>query len=173
MLPEIAFSIAEARSAAEKVAPLIGTDQARGEDYLTLNIWRPAGGGAGLPVMVWIHGGGFVLGSKDAAVFDGSAFARDGVICIALNYRLGVEGFLPIPGVPTNLGLRDQIAALNWVRDHVASFGGDPSNVTAFGESAGGMALAIILKLPTRRRPLTTYSGRPGNRLSSSYCRHP
>ncbi|UUR08120.1 carboxylesterase/lipase family protein [Sphingomonas glaciei] len=130
------------------VEPLIGTDQDAGEDYLTLNIWRPAGGGTALPVMVWIHGGGFVLGSKDAAVCNGSAFARDGVICIAINYRLGIEGFLPIPGVPTNLGLRDQIAALEWVRDNVASFGGDPGNVTVFGESAGGMAVANLLTSP-------------------------
>ncbi|WP_338503564.1 carboxylesterase family protein [Sphingomonas kaistensis] len=130
------------------VAPLIGTDQAGGNDYLTLNIWRPAGGGSALPVMVWIHGGGFVIGSKDASVSDGSAFARDGVVCIAINYRLGIEGFLPIPGVPTNLGLRDQIAALRWVQDNIAAFGGDPGNVTVFGESAGGMAVADLLTSP-------------------------
>jgi len=130
------------------VEPLIGTDQDGGEDYLTLNIWRPAGGGAGLPVMVWIHGGGFVLGSKDAAICDGSAFARDGVICIAINYRLGIEGFLPVPGVPTNLGLRDQIVALEWVRDNAEALGGDPGNVTVFGESAGAMALANLLTSP-------------------------
>jgi para-nitrobenzyl esterase len=130
------------------VAPLIGGGWTEGDDYLTLNLWRPAHGGEGLPVMVWIHGGGYVIGSKDAPVQDGSAFARDGVICIAINYRLGVEGFLPIPGVPTNLGLRDQIAALEWVRDNVAGFGGDPGNVTVFGESAGAMAIANLLTSP-------------------------
>jgi para-nitrobenzyl esterase len=130
------------------VAPLIGDGWREGDDYLTLNLWRPARGGKGLPVMVWIHGGGYVIGSKDAAVQDGTAFARDGVICIAINYRLGVEGFLPIPGVPTNLGLRDQIAALEWVRDNVAAFGGDPDNVTVAGESAGAMAVANLLTSP-------------------------
>ena len=130
------------------VEPLIGSGWSEGDDYLTLNLWRPAGGESGLPVMVWVHGGGFVIGSKDASVHDGSAFARDGVICIAINYRLGVEGFLPIPGVPTNLGLRDQIAALEWVRDNVASFGGDPGNVTVFGESAGGMSIADLIASP-------------------------
>lgn len=130
------------------VAPLIGAGWQEGDDYLTLNLWRPADGGKGLPVMVWIHGGGYVIGSKDAAVQDGTAFARDGVICIAINYRLGIEGFLPIPGVPTNLGLRDQIAALEWVRDNVAAFGGDPGNVTVAGESAGAMAIANLLTSP-------------------------
>jgi para-nitrobenzyl esterase len=130
------------------VEPLIGSGWQEGDDYLTLNLWRPAGSGEGLPVMVWIHGGGYVIGSKDAKIHDGTAFARDGVICIAINYRLGLEGFLPIPGVPTNLGLRDQIAALQWVRDNVQAFGGDPENVTVFGESAGAMAIANLITSP-------------------------
>ena len=141
------------------VESLIGRGWEPGDDYLSLNLWRPAGGAAGppgggrapcplLPVMVWIHGGGFVLGSKDAPIHDGSAFARDGIICIAINYRLGIEGFLPIPGVPTNLGLRDMVAGLHWVRDNVAAFGGDPENVTVFGESAGAMAIADLMTSP-------------------------
>lgn len=131
-----------------EVAPLIGGGWVPGDDYLTLNLWRPLGDAQQLPVMVFIHGGGFVLGSKDAAVQDGSTFARDGVICIAINYRLGVDGFLPIPGVPTNLGLRDQIAALQWVQANVAAFGGDPGNVTLFGESAGAMSIANLVASP-------------------------
>ena len=130
------------------VHPLIGHGWEPGDDYLTLNIWKPAGDRVGLPVMVFIHGGGFVLGSKDAAVQDGSAFARDGVLMVAINYRLGVEGFLPIPGIPTNLGLRDQIFALQWVRDNIAAFGGDPANVTLFGESAGAMSVASLVTSP-------------------------
>ena len=130
------------------VAPLIGEGWTRGDDYLTLNIWAPQGGVSDLPVMVFIHGGGFVLGSKDAAIHDGSGFARSGVICVAINYRLAVEGFLPIPGIPTNLGLRDQIFALQWVRDNIAAFGGDPANVTIFGESAGAMSVANLLTSP-------------------------
>jgi len=127
---------------------LIGNGWVQGDDYLTLNIWRPAGTAQDLPVMVFIHGGGFVVGSKDASVQDGSAFARDGVLCVAINYRMGIDGFLPIPGVPTNLGLRDQIAALRWVRDNVAAFGGDPGNVTVFGESAGAMSIADLITSP-------------------------
>ena len=128
--------------------PLIGTGWTKGDDYLAVNVWRPVGGGERLPVMVFIHGGGFVVGSKDAPVQDGATFARDGVICVAINYRLGIDGFLPIPAVPTNLGLRDMIAGLAWVRDTIASFGGDPGNVTVFGESAGAMAIADLITSP-------------------------
>ncbi|MES2174286.1 MAG: carboxylesterase family protein [Pseudomonadota bacterium] len=130
------------------VEALVGKGWMPGDDYLTLNIWKPADGSTALPVMVFIHGGGFVLGSKDAPVQDGSAFARDGVLMVAINYRLGVEGFLPIPGIPTNLGLRDQIFALQWVRDSIAAFGGDPANVTVFGESAGAMSVANLIASP-------------------------
>lgn len=129
------------------VIPLVGDGAVRGDDYLTLNVWAPADA-ASAPVMVFIHGGGFTVGSKDAPVNDGSAFARDGIVCVAINYRLGIDGFLPIPGAPTNLGLRDMIAALMWVRDNIAAFGGDPGNVTVFGESAGAMAIADLITSP-------------------------
>jgi para-nitrobenzyl esterase len=129
------------------VAPLVGDGGERGDDYLTLNIWAPIEA-VRAPVMLFIHGGGFIVGSKDAPVHDGSAFARDGVICVAINYRLGIEGFLPLDGAPTNLGLRDMIAALQWVRDNIAGFGGDPANVTVFGESAGAMAVADLMTSP-------------------------
>lgn len=129
-------------------APLIGTGWVKGDDYLTLNIWRPVGDDTAMPVMVFIHGGGFVVGSKDASVQDGATFARDGILYVAINYRMGIDGFLPIPGVPTNLGLRDMIAALAWVRDEIAAFGGDPANVTVFGESAGAMAIADLITSP-------------------------
>lgn len=133
------------------VEPLVGAGWIAGDDYLTLNIWAPDGDATGLPVMVFVHGGGFVIGSKDAPVQDGTSFARDGIICVAINYRLGVDGFLPIPGVPTNLGLRDIIAALQWVRDNIAAAGGDPGNVTVFGESAGAMAIADLMTSPLAR----------------------
>lgn len=129
------------------VAPLVGEGGLGGRDYLTLNVWAPEEA-AGRPVMVFIHGGGFVIGSKDAAVHDGSAFARSGVVCVAINYRLGIEGFLPVPGAPTNLGLRDMLFALRWVQDNIAAFGGDPGNVTVFGESAGAMAIADLIASP-------------------------
>lgn len=133
------------------VAPLIGRGWQGGDDYLTLNILRPDGAATGLPVMVFIHGGGFVIGSKDAVVQNGASFARDGLVYVAINYRMGVDGFLPIPGVPTNLGLRDQIAALQWVRETIAVFGGDPGNVTVFGESAGAMSIANLIASPLAR----------------------
>ena len=133
------------------IVPLIGKGWVSGDEYLTANIWRPDDDRTGLPVMVFIHGGGFVIGSKDAPVQDGGTFARDGVICVAINYRMGVDGFLPIPGVPTNLGLRDMIAALTWVRDGITRFGGDPGNVTVFGESAGAMAIADLMASPLSR----------------------
>ena len=129
------------------IVPLVGTGGEGGEDYLTLNIWAPENA-SGRPVMVFIHGGGFVIGSKDCPVHDGTAFAQSGVVCVAINYRLGIEGFLPIPGIPTNLGLRDILFALQWVQRNIAEFGGDPSNVTVFGESAGAMAIADLVTSP-------------------------
>ncbi len=130
------------------IEPLIGNEQKQGDDHLVLNIWSPAEPAAGMPVMVFIHGGAFTGGAGSADVYDGSAFARAGVICVTINYRLGVEGFLPIPGAPTNLGLRDQLFALQWVQDNIAAFGGDPSNVTIFGESAGAMSVANLIASP-------------------------
>ncbi|MDN3059746.1 carboxylesterase family protein [Streptomyces sp. SRF1] len=131
--------------------PIVGDGWTRGEDFLTLNVWAPDAPPQPdrlRPVMVWVHGGSFMIGTKDAPVYDGSAFARSGVVCVAMNYRLGVEGFLPIPGAPTNLGLRDMIAALQWVQANIAAFGGDPDAVTLFGESAGGMAVSCLLASP-------------------------
>lgn len=122
--------------------------QVQGPDYLTLNVFAPEKGPGDRPVMVFIHGGSFIAGSKDVPIYDGSAFARDGVVCVVINYRVGIEGFLPIPGVPTNLGLRDMIAALEWVRDNIGAFGGDPSNVTLFGESGGAWCIAGLMASP-------------------------
>lgn len=128
--------------------PLVGSGSDGGDgDYLRVNVWAPENANRA-PVMVWIHGGGFVVGSKDAPVSDGTAFARSGVICVAINYRMGIDGFLPVPGAPTNLGLRDMLFALRWVQDNIAAFGGDPANVTAFGESAGAMAIANLVTSP-------------------------
>ena len=127
---------------------LIGKGWHRGDDYLTLNIWKPEGTCKDAPVMVFIHGGGFVVGSKDAPVSDGSSFAFNGIICVAINYRMGIDGFMPIDDVPTNLGLRDQIFALEWVQSQIHRFGGDPNNVTVFGESAGAMSVANLIASP-------------------------
>jgi para-nitrobenzyl esterase len=124
----------------------------QGDDYLTLNVWAPAPAhDRPRPVMVWIHGGAFTIGHKDLAAFNGASFARSGVVIVVINYRLGVEGFLPIEGASTNLGLRDAIASLQWVQHNVAAFGGDPDNVTIFGESAGAMAVSCLVASPAAK----------------------
>ncbi|HEY6969957.1 MAG TPA: carboxylesterase/lipase family protein [Candidatus Angelobacter sp.] len=120
-----------------------------GEDCLNLNIWSPDPGAAGLPVMVWIPGGGFEFHATSASPwYDGSRFARDGIVCVTINYRVGAEGFLYLGNGSGNFGLLDQIAALEWVRDNIAAFGGDPNNVTVFGESGGAISLAMLLAIP-------------------------
>src|ERR1700722_13017520 len=118
------------------------------EDCLTLNVWAPQAAKKA-PVMVWIHGGGNDSGSSADIYYDGTTFARDGIVLVTLNYRLGSFGFQPHNG-EANFGLWDQVAALGWVRDNIASFGGDPANVTLFGESAGG---EDTLALMTAGRP--------------------
>jgi para-nitrobenzyl esterase len=119
-----------------------------GDDWLNLNVWTPDPDADGLPVMVWIHGGAFANGNTAIPLYDGRSFARDGVVLVSPNYRLGVEGFALLPGAPANRGLLDQIAALEWVRDNIAAFGGDPGNVTVFGESAGAMSVITLLAMP-------------------------
>ncbi|WP_345983206.1 carboxylesterase family protein [Streptomyces sp. DSS69] len=118
-----------------------------GEEWLNLNVWTPSlpPGTEGLPVLVWIHGGSLVHGSSAVPVYDGAAFARDGVVLVSVNYRLGVEGFGLFPDAPANRGLLDQLAALEWVRDNIAGFGGDPDRVTVAGESAGAVSIAALL----------------------------
>ncbi|MEV5330002.1 carboxylesterase family protein [Nonomuraea sp. NPDC052634] len=124
-----------------------GAGWSRGEDYLTVSVFAPASG-EGLPVMVFVHGGGFVAGSTRSPLYDGSAFARDGVVLVTVNYRLGIAGFLDLPGAPANRGLLDVAAALRWVRENAAAFGGDPSNVTLFGQSAGATIVGGVLATP-------------------------
>ncbi|MFE7757743.1 carboxylesterase/lipase family protein [Streptomyces sp. NPDC057429] len=130
------------------MTPYFGTGWSRGEDYLTVNVWTPADADGDLPVMVFVHGGGFVAGSTRSALYDGSSFARDGVVLVTLNYRLGIGGFLDIPGAPANRGLLDVVAALRWVRDNIAAFGGAPHNVTLFGQSAGATVVGGVLAAP-------------------------
>ncbi|MEU3795390.1 carboxylesterase family protein [Streptomyces fructofermentans] len=121
-------------------------------DWLTLNVWTPdPGPGAGLPVMVWLHGGAYTIGTSGLPEYDGGRLAREGVVVVTLNQRLGVEGFALIEGAPANRGLLDQVAALEWVRDNIRSFGGDPGRVTLFGESAGAGCVAALLAMPRAR----------------------
>ncbi len=130
------------------------------EDCLYVNVWRPRRRTPHpLPVMVWIYGGGFVDGGTSPAVYDGSAFARDGVVLVSFNYRLGNFGFFAFPALTraargrllANYAFMDQIAALKWVRRNIAAFGGDARNVTVFGESAGGMSVNALLATPLAR----------------------
>lgn len=120
-----------------------------GEECLNLNVWSPMDATAA-PVLVWIHGGAFVNGSGAVPQYDGSAFARDGIVCVTINYRLAADGFLAVDDDDdqTNVGLHDQIAALRWVRDNIAAFGGDPARVTIAGESAGAMSVGSLLSSP-------------------------
>jgi carboxylesterase type B len=123
----------------------------QGEDCLNLNVWSPDVGGSGLPVMVWIHGGGFTTGSGSAPVHAGATFARDGVVYVSINYRLHAEGFMPFEGATRNCGLLDMVAGLEWVRRNIASFGGDPHNVTVFGQSGGAVGVMHLLAMPAAR----------------------
>lgn len=134
----------------------VGKYQAMGEDCLTLNVVTPEGSrGDSLPVMVFVHGGGYILGSSATPLYDGAALARRGCVYISVNYRLGALGCLDLSSLSTaditiesNLYLRDLVLALRWVRDNVAAFGGDPDSVTIFGESAGAHVVATLLAVP-------------------------
>ena len=135
--------------------PLVPGPQS--EDCLGLNVWTPAHSpGAKLPVMVWIYGGGFQIGATSQSVYDGAALAAQGVVLVSVNYRLGIFGFLAHPaldqesphGASGNYGLMDMVAGLQWVKRNIAAFGGDPGNVTIFGESAGGTAVCLLMIVP-------------------------
>ncbi|MET8629049.1 carboxylesterase family protein [Kitasatospora sp. NPDC004669] len=130
------------------MSPYFGPGWQRGDDYLTMNIWAPQQDEPARPVMVFVHGGGFVAGSSRAPLYDGTAFARDGVVLITVNYRLGIAGFLHLPDAPDNRGMLDILAALHWIQENVTRFGGNPGNVTLFGQSAGAIIVGGILADP-------------------------
>src|SRR5262249_26377836 len=130
------------------------------EQCASVNVWAPTtarDGEPSAPVLVWIHGGSFLTGAASQPMFDGAALARRGVGFVSLSYRVGPFGFLaPTPelaerGWTANCGLLDVAAALRWVRAEIAAFGGDPANVTVFGESAGGGVIVHLLGAPQRR----------------------
>ncbi len=129
------------------------------EDCLTLNVWAPAAARKA-PVMVWLHGGGNTVGGSSVPYYDGGAFARDGVVLVSVNYRLGALGFFAHPALTRgagrdaplgNYGLMDQVAALKWVADNISAFGGDPRRVTVFGESAGGQDILLLMGAPAAK----------------------
>ncbi|WP_165073136.1 carboxylesterase/lipase family protein [Paludisphaera rhizosphaerae] len=129
------------------------------EDCLYLNVWTPAkDSGDRLPVMVWIYGGAFMMGATSTPAYEGARLAEKGVVVVSVAYRVGPLGFLAHPdlskeagGVSGNYGLRDQVAGLEWVRDNIEAFGGDPKNVTIFGESAGGISVSMLAASPKAR----------------------
>jgi para-nitrobenzyl esterase len=148
MAMQVPEAVVEESVAGDKASP------GYSEDCLFLNVWAPAGGAGGLPVYVFIHGGGFGLGSGSQAAFDGQALAREGIVVVTINYRLGALGFLALRetlrrhGTTGNWGLLDQIKALEWVRDNIAAFGGDPGKVTIGGESAGSFSVSALIVSP-------------------------
>ncbi len=118
------------------------------DDWLTVNVFSPDLGAAGLPVLVWIYGGAFRSGASSQPDYDGTLLTRQALVVVTFNHRVGVEGYAFLPGVPANRALLDQVAALRWVRENIAAFGGDPDRVTVFGESAGAGAIAALLVMP-------------------------
>src|SRR5580765_7427066 len=152
-------------------------DPGQNEDCLTLNVWVPdKHAEPKLPVMVWIYGGGFVAGTTSESRQDGSQLAQQGVIVVSMNYRLGVFGFMVHPELATesghnsagNYGLLDQLAALQWVHDNIAAFGGDPGNVTIFGESAGSFSVSSQMASPLAKGLFHKAIGESGAAFSRS-----
>lgn len=128
-----------------------GWDPRSGDDHLTLDVFVPEDMPRDLPVLVWIHGGGWVAGSGSAPGYFPAAWVARGFVVVTLNYRLGFEGFGSLEGAPENRGLLDQVAALRWVQENVTAFGGDPARVTVAGESAGAASVAALLGAPAAR----------------------
>ena len=163
---------------ANSFADMIFHDAGPSEDCLSLNIWTPANAkpGAKLPVMFWIHGGGYYAGGASEARHDGAALARRNVIIVTINYRLGIFGFFVHPELTAasphhasgNYGLLDQVAALQWTRDNIAAFGGDPKNITIFGESAGSFAVSSLMASPLSKNMFAKAIGESGGALASA-----
>lgn len=130
------------------LSPLTGAGWRPGPEYLTVDVWTPRLGAAGLPVLVFVHGGAFLGGTGSAPVYDGTSFNHAGAVLVTVQYRLGIDGFLPLDGGTTNLGLRDQLAALRWVQENIEGFGGNPGNVTFFGAASGAVSVACLLASP-------------------------
>ncbi|GAA2227195.1 carboxylesterase family protein [Kitasatospora cystarginea] len=132
---------------AAQAVPAASAQVVAGDDWLTLNVWSPDLGDAGLPVLVWIHGGVYLADFSGNPLYEGSAIAELGMTVVTCNYRTGAEGFALFPDTPANRGLLDQIAVLEWVRENIRGFGGDPDRVTVCGQSAGAGSIATLLSM--------------------------
>ena len=157
-------------------------DPGPSEDCLTLNVWTPVGAKKGsLPVMVWIYGGGFVSGSTSENRQDGQFLAHRNVVVVSMNYRLGIFGFFSHPELTAesahhasgNYGLMDQSAALEWVKRNAAAFGGDPKNITIFGESAGSFSVSSQMASPLSKNLIAKAIGESGGAFYSGGLRYP
>jgi para-nitrobenzyl esterase len=156
---------------------MVFRDAGGSEDCLSLNVWTPAKNAkAKLAVMVWIHGGGFMAGGSSEPRQDGGVLAKQGVVVVSMNYRLGIFGFFAHPELAAesdrkaagNYGLLDQMAALEWVKRNIAAFGGDPANVTIFGESAGSFSVSALMASPEAKGLFHKAIGESGAAFSSS-----
>lgn len=151
--PDVRDALVHAPTAqrGDKGITLIPEPSIPGDATLNVDVFTPAPGAsdAPLPVLVWIHGGGYVSGSPASPWYDGRAFNRDGIVTVSISYRLGFDGFGHIAGAPSNRGVRDWLAALEWVQQNIAAFGGDPARVTIAGQSAGGGAVLTLLGMPS------------------------
>lgn len=159
-------------------ADMVFHDSGLSEDCLTLNVWAPASAKKGqpLPVMVWIYGGGFSTGSTSEGRQEGEQFARNGVVLVSMNYRMGIFGFFAHPALAAespqhaagNYGLMDEAAALLWTQRNIRAFSGDPKNITVFGESAGSFAVSAMMASPMARDTLARAIGESGAAFSRS-----
>ena len=136
---------------AQKPNETIPEPSTPGDDILNLNVFTPDPSASGLPVMVWIHGGSYVGGCQNSTWYDGATFNADGIVTVSLGYRLGAGAWLHLPDAPDNRGALDWVAGLQWVRDNIAAFGGDPGRVTVVGQSAGGGAVLHLMTMPSAR----------------------
>lgn len=148
VMPALEFAPASPQAPREPDSLMFG-----GEDCLALNVWVPQESreGSELPVMVWIPGGAYMRGDAAEPVYDGAAFARQGIVFVSVNYRVGIDGFMMLPGAPANRGLLDLLAALEWIQQNIAAFGGAASRITLAGGSAGGGAIACLMGIPSAR----------------------
>lgn len=162
------------------IGELLGSTRIEGDDILTANVWAPVGADRA-PVVLWIHGGALERGTSAIPLYDGTPFAKDGIVFVSINYRLGSEGFSVLDGAPRNLGLQDAAAGLRWVHEEISAFGGDPTRITLMGESAGGALVAAMLSRDDTRAlvrggiiqsgPLDAQTPERGGRVSAELAR--
>ncbi|HEV2636337.1 MAG TPA: carboxylesterase family protein [Actinocrinis sp.] len=154
------------------LSPVLGTIRESAGDYLSVTVTTPDTTARGLPVLVYLHGGGLTSGTGQADLYDGASYARDGIVLVTVNYRLGAPGWLHLPDAPDNRGLLDVLAALGWVAQNIHAFGGDPGRVTVAGQSAGAMIVACLLAAPAAEGLFCRAISQSGNGLCAYRPEH-